>query len=295
MGQFGTIEFMLTINKRVLMSGTDYFDDGYAINAHMDDKIAVDLALAATEHGNVADCLQKAGIIVEKVAPPKSCQDGVYTANWALVHKNMAIIANLPNIREAEEPYAEQVLKDKGYEIIKLPKDVHFSGQGDALPCGDYLFVGTTYRTSPQAHYFLEKHTGLHVISLQTIPQLDDVGNLVINKVTSWPDSFFYDLDLALAVISPGLIAWCPEAFTQESRTKIRSIADLDKIEVSLEEAMNGFACNLVSTGESVVMGDRSPLFKAELERRGLTVYSPHVTELLKGGGFIRCITLTLS
>lgn len=284
----------MLINKHVLMSGADYFDDGYAINAHMDDKLAVDITLAATEHANVADCLKQAGITVDKVAPPASCQDGVYTANWALVHKNFAIMANLPNIREAEEPYAEKALKDRGYEIIKLPKDVHFSGQGDALPCGDYLFVGTTYRTSPEAHYYLEKHTDLHVISLQTIPQLDDSGNLVINKVTGWPDSFFYDLDLALAVISPGLIAWCPEAFTEESRIKIRNIADLEKIEVSLDEAMNGFACNLVSTGKAVVMGDRAPLFKAELERRGLTVYTPHVTELLKGGGFIRCVTLTL-
>jgi N-dimethylarginine dimethylaminohydrolase len=140
----------------------------------------------------------------------------------------------------------------------------------------------------------LEKHLNLHVIGVQTVPQTDNSGNLVINKVTGWPDSFFYDLDLALAVITPGLIAWCPEAFTPDSQAKIRSIADLEKIEVSLDEAMKGFACNLVSTGDSVVMSDHAPELKEILENRGLTVYTPHVTELLKGGGFIRCTTLTL-
>ncbi len=292
---FGTIKTMPLINKHVLMSGTDYFDDGYAINAHMDDKIPVDRIKAAQEHADIADCLQKAGVMVEKVAAPANCQDGVYTANWALIHDNNAVMANLPNIREAEEPYAEEVLKSKGYDIIKLPKNIHFSGQGDALPCGDYLFVGTNYRTSPEAHYFLEKHLGLHVIGLQTVPQIDPSGNLVINRITGWPDSFFYDLDLALAVIAAGTIAWCPEAFTPDSREKIRSIADLTKIEVSLDEAMKGFACNLVSTGESVVMSDHAPKFKKALQDLGMTVYSPQVTELLKGGGFIRCTTLTLA
>lgn len=285
---------MQPINKHVLMSGTDYFDDGYAINAHMDDQIPVDTAKAAAEHADIADCLQKAGITVEKVAAPPQCQDGVYTANWALVHGNVAVMANLPNIRTAEQTYAEQVLKDRGYETVRLPADVHFSGQGDALICGDYVFVGTHYRTSPEAHYYIEKHLGLHVVGVQTIPQTDENGTPIINKVTGWPDSFFYDLDLALAVISSGCIAWCPEAFTPESQAKIRSIADIEKIEVTIEEAMKGFACNLVSTGEAVVMSASAPRMQSALEARGMTVYTPQVTELLKGGGFIRCTTLTL-
>lgn len=284
----------MLINKHVLMSGTDYFDDGFAINAHMDDKIPVDLEVAAKEHLAIASCLEQAGVEVSKVAPPEDCQDGVYTANWALIIGNKAIMANLPNIREAEEPYARKVLDERGYDIIQLPKDVHFSGQGDALPCGDYLFMGTNYRTSPEAHALIEHHTGMQVISLQTVPQIDDEENLVINKVTGWPDSFFYDLDLALAVIDAGTIAWCPEAFTPESQAKIRNIADVQKIEVSMEEAMQGFACNLVSTGKAVVMSDHAPEFKKKLEEKGLKVFTPHVTELLKGGGFIRCTTLTL-
>ena len=291
---FAKLSIMPFINKNVLMSSTDYFDDSYAINAHMDDKIPVDLVKAAQEHIAIADCLQKAGVNVQKVPAPAGCQDGVYTANWALIAGNKAIMANLPNVREAEEAYAEGILIGRGYQIIKLPKDIHFSGQGDCLPCGSYLFIGTNYRTSPEAHDLLQLHSGLTVVGLQTIPQKDANDNLVINSVTGWPDSFFYDLDLALAVISPTCIAWCPDAFVSDSQDKIRAITDIEKIEVSLDEAMNGFACNLVSTGQSVVMSDHAPHLKAQLEARGMTVFTPNVTELLKGGGFIRCTTLTL-
>lgn len=277
------------------MSGADHFDDGFAINAHMDDQVPVDLDRAMREHSEIKHCFEQAGIEVVKVDAPANCQDGVYTANWGLVRGNKVVMSNLPNKREAEEPYADKVLRELGKEVVKLPKEFHFSGQGDALPCGNYLFVGTSYRTSAETHPLLARELGFEVIGLQTIPQLDDNGEPVTNPITGWPDSFFYDIDLAIAVISPELVAWCPEAFLPKSQDRIRSIKDLQKIEVSLDEAMHGFACNLVSTGESVIMSDHAPQLRQKLEARGLKVYTPQVTELLKGGGFIRCTSLTLS
>jgi N-dimethylarginine dimethylaminohydrolase len=286
---------MQKINTKVLMSGAEYFDDHDAINAHMDDRVPVHLHKAIAEHTAIADCFKQAGIEVLKVDAPAGCQDGVYTANWGLVNGGVAVMSNLPNKRQGEEAYAEDTLKSLGLRTVRLPREVNFSGQGDALPCGKYLFVGTGYRTSLAAHQLLEKELGLKVIGLQTIPQLDANQNPIINQVTGWPDSFFYDLDLALAVISPSLIAWCPEAFMPESQARIRALDDLEKIEVSLDEAMNGFACNLVSTSESVIMSSHAPELKSALENRGLKIFAPEVTELLKGGGFIRCTSLTIN
>lgn len=276
------------------MSGAEYFDDKDAINAYMDNHVPVDVAKATAEHAEIQRCFEQAGIEVVKVSAPINCQDAVYTANWALISGNKAIMSNLPNKRQSEEEYAQKTLHDLGYEIIKLPRLLRFSGQGDALPCGKYLFVGTEYRTSPEVHELLAQETGLEIIGVQTIPELDEYKKPVTNAVTGWPDSFFYDLDLAIAVITPTLIAWCPEAFTPDSRDKIESLTDLEKIEVSLEEAMQASACNLVSTGETVIMGARAPKLKSELETRGFKVLAPDVTELMKGGGFIRCTSLTL-
>jgi N-dimethylarginine dimethylaminohydrolase len=226
----------------------------------------------------------------------------VYTANWGLSRGNKVVLSRLPNKRQAEEPYAQKVLKQLGKELLTVPNNWRFSGQGDALPCGNDLFVGSNYRTDWQTHQFLSEALGFNVIGLQTIPKKawHGFGRRLINPTTGWPDSFYYDIDLALSVLRApegdkrGLIAWCPAAFTRASRKILEEYNAVDKIEVSRHEATTGFACNLVSTGETVVMSDKAPQFKARLERLGFRVITPHITELAKGGGFIRCTTLTL-
>ncbi len=290
------------INRTVLMSGAQYFSDEFAINAHMDSKVPINVNQAVAEHHAIKEAVEMAGIRVVSVDPPVDCQDGVYAANWALIRRETAVMSSLPKQRQAEESYAETVLKALGKTIIKVPAGLRFSGQGDALPCGNYLFMGSEYRTDVAVQDFIAKTLGYEVIGLQTIPKrrLFGLGPRVINKQTGWTDSYYYDLDLALAVLRgpeaghKSLIAWCPEVFTAASRRKLHNFDGVDKIEVSRQEARTGLALNLVSTGETVVMSNNAPRFQAELEKRGFKVITPDITELRKGGGFIRCTTLTL-
>jgi len=275
------------------MSGVDFFDDSAAINPYMNASDPIDRAAAKAEHDSIKAALESAGVTVVQVPPPADCQDGVYAANWALVRGDIAVMACLPSVRQGEEPYAEKVLCDLGKTIVKLPEGLRFSGQGDALPCGNYLLTGSNYRTDPAVHDFLASTLGYEVVSLQTVPEIDANGNSVINTVSGWPDSFFYDIDLAISVLRPDLIAWCPEAFMPDSQDKIRALP-VEKIEISLEEAVQAFACNLVSTGETVVMSSQAPHFQAAVEAHGLKTITPRISELAKGGGYIRCTTLTL-
>lgn len=274
------------------MSGAEYFGDQYAINAHMDSSIAVDVAKAQAEHAAIKQALEQAGVNVITVAAPPNCQDGVYTANWGLCRGNKAVLSSLPNSRQTETPYAERYLMEQGKLVSRVPEGLKFSGQGDALPCGNYLFIGSTYRTDEKIHKFIGQELGYEVIGLETIPAVGPDSKPKINPITGWPDSYFYDLDLALAVLRPDLIAWCPEAFTPDSRKKIERLS-LEKIEVTLDEALR-YGCNLVSTGETVIMGTLAPMLKATLQSYGLQVVAIEATELSKGGGFIRCTTLSL-
>jgi N-dimethylarginine dimethylaminohydrolase len=281
---------MDSINQHVLMSGADFFATDYAINPYMDSARGVDAAKAEVEHAQIRQLMGQAGIHVVQVPPPEGCQDGVYSANWGLVRGKTVLLSSLPAGRQNEMPYARQVLNDLGLKTIEAP--YRFSGQGDALPCGDLVFVGSDYRTDVRMHKVIAGSLGYRVIGLKTLPHLPP-GQPSKNAITGLPDGFFYDLDLALAVLSPQLIAWCPEAFTAASQAKVRAL-DVDKIEVSLEEAMKGFACNLISTGQTVVMSAQAPLLQAAIEAHGLRTLTPAVTELAKGGGYIRCVSLTL-
>ena len=282
------------------MSGVEWFDDAAAINPFMDASMVIDREKALAEHDAIRAALEQVGVTVIKVDAPKHCQDGVYTANWALVRGDTAVLARLPNARKAEEAYAEHVLTNLGKRVVRVPDGLRFSGQGDALPCGEYLFTGVGYRSDDVAQQFAADTLGFTRVALQTVPQMDEYGQAVINTASGWADSYFYDIDLALAVLKnptdteKALIAWCPAAFTPESQELLYHFDAVDKIEISLEEAIESFACNLVSTGTTVIMSAHAPAFQAELESHDFSVVTPKIDELIKGGGYIRCTTLTL-
>lgn len=281
------------INQKLLVSGAEFFADDYKINPYYSES-QIDRQKAIAEHQSILDCFEQAGIELVKCPAPADCQDGVYTANWALVKNGKAVMSRLPQARKAEEPYAKVALQQLGYETIEVPDDLLFSGQGDSLICSNYLFAGSGYRSEPAAQAFAAETLGLELIQLHALPQLDSSGQPYINPATNHVDSFFYDLDLALSVIDEHTIAYCPEAFDEESNKKIEA-ANVNKIIISLEEAREGFACNLVSTGKHVIMSNHAPKLQAELEKRGLICLTPEISELKKGGGYIRCISLWLS
>lgn len=286
-------------NSTVLMSDADHFNTEQPINPYYN-LDQVDLIKARQEHQAIKKLLTEAGIKIISTPSPNDSQDGVYTANWALVRGNKAVLARLPNARKSEESYAEKILTNLGKQVIHVPDDYKFSGQGDALACGNYLFCGSGYRSDIEAQKFVADTLGFERIQLKTVPQLDSTDHETINSSTGWPDSFFYDIDLALAVIKfptdnqKGLIAYCPDAFTTESRELLAEFNGVDKIEVSIKEAQTAFATNLVSNGETVIMSANAPQLTQKLIEHGLKVLSPQITELAKGGGYIRCVTLTI-
>lgn len=288
------------INTKVLMSDALHFSNEQPINPYYHHE-SIDLSQAQAEHDHIREMLVQAGVEVVLVPSPATSQDGVYTANWALVRGNKAVLARLPAARQTEQPHARQVLEAMGIEVHELPEGMHFSGQGDALPCGELLFCGSQYRSDPEAQAMAADVLGYRRIQLQAKPQLDAAGQPVTNASSGWPDSFYYDIDLALSVIKgpengeKGLIAYCPEAFTEESQRLLAELDEVDKIIVSEHEAKDAFACNLVSTGSTVVMSAHAPEFARQLTARGLTLLQPEIHELVKGGGYIRCTTLTLA
>ncbi len=291
---------MPSINRTVIMSSARYLDNEQPINPYYTPD-AIDTAAAQAEHDAIRQALTEAGVEVRVVEAPSTSQDGVYTANWALIRQGKAVLARLPRARTTEEDWAERCLRDQDIEVVRVPEDWRFSGQGDALPCGNYLFCGSGYRSDERAQAFAAHALGYERIQLQTMPQLDANGQPVINLSSGWADSFYYDIDLALSIIrqpsagQKGLIAYCPAAFTPESRQRLEAFDGVEKIMVSETEATQAFACNLVSTGEVVVMSADAPELKAELETRGLRVVTPIIKELSKGGGYIRCTTLSLN
>mgnify|MGYP003417966147 FL=1 len=292
-------------NTRVLMSDAQFMSNELAINPYMDTSEPFDVEKAVRQHRGIQEALASIGIEVVKIDAPAGCQDGVFTANEALldVDDETLLMARLPKGREEETPYYEAALRKLGKKIIHLPNaDWYFSGQGDALRYGPYLLAGQKFRTAPgpEVHDFIEANLGYTVIRLQTVGLYNNDGAPDINQVTGLPNSDFYDLDYAVApIIWPaegrrGLLAVCKEAWEAESLEKIQALPNTDFIWVPYEEATGVSACNLVSNGQSVVMNAGAPVLEQALRDHGLTVVTTSNDELKKNGGSVRCTTLTI-
>jgi N-dimethylarginine dimethylaminohydrolase len=196
---------MKRFNSSVIMSGAEYFDDSKAINILMDSAVPVNAVAAIAEHTAIKTALEDAGVIVFKTTTPKGLQDGVYVANWFVERNGRALMARLPNTRRPEEAYALVAAREAGLDTLNLPENIErFSGQGDALACGDVIFTHSPYRTVKAAHDYLKSWLGFtEIVALETKParKFGNWGPRITNRVTGLPDSPTYDLDLALAIL----------------------------------------------------------------------------------------------
>lgn len=261
------------MNKHLLVTDAKNFRVDFEINPYMHQVDQPDLAKAIEQHQAIMQAHRDAGRTLEYLPTVADCPDMIYVANSGLTRGNKVILSQLPKERQPETPHYREWYKTNGFEVIEPP--ALFSGQGDALPCGGYVLMGTGWRTAPEMHDFVAEHLGYDVISLQT----------------TGPE--YYDIDLAVAVLRTDLIAFCPEALTPESIEKLTNLPGVDHIIISLEET-GKFAANLVSDGQTVVMTNDAPQFAAAIESHGLTAIQLPTDQLAKGGGAIRCTSLAL-
>ena len=260
------------MNSRLLVSDAENFRIDYEINPYMATGDQPDTALAVAEHKAIVEAHLNAGRAVEHVPSEPECPDMVYVANAALVRGGRAVLGNPPRARRPETRHHRRWLELLGLEVLEVPYS--FSGQGDALPCGDLLFAGSGWRTDPRTHDLLGRLLGYEVVPVSTVSEL------------------WYDIDLAVAPLDAGTVAYCPQVIDEPSRRRIASLG-LDLVEVSPAEAQR-FALNLVSDGSSVTMSCGAPAFAAELRARGFAVSELETAQLAKGGGGVRCTSLTL-
>lgn len=261
------------MNKHLLVTDANHFSIDFEINPYMHQVDQPDHQKAIEQHQAIMQAHRDAGRTLEYLPTVAGCPDMIYVANSGLTRGNKVILSRLPKERQPETPHYRKWYSDNGFEVIEPP--ALFSGQGDALPCGDYVLMGTGWRTDPVMHQFVADTLGYNVVSLQT----------------TGPE--YYDIDLAVAVLRPDLIAFCKEALDPESVTKLENLEGVDHIIISLEETKK-FAANLVSDGQTVVMTNDAPELAAAIEAHGLQTIQLPTDQLAKGGGAIRCTSLAL-
>ena len=262
------------MNTELLVCDATHFRIDYEINPYMDTAVQPDSAAAVAEHRAIIAAHEAAGRRINYMAAVPECPDMVYTANAALVRGDRAVLAHPPLERQAEMPYFRAWLVGRGFDVIDA--QYPFSGQGDALACGDLLLAGYGQRTDRRIHAVLAQHLGYEVVPLRN-------REPAVVRPRSGRRGYQQPTHPRLL---PG------RARRRQAAGACRGLG-VDLIEVAVDEAAR-FALNLVSDGSTVTMTRGAPRLAAALRARGLQVVEVDTTELQKGGGGVRCTALTL-
>jgi arginine dihydrolase len=240
--------------RHYAMTAPTFFAVDYAINPWMDTSTTVDTHVA-----------------VELVEPVAGLPDMVYAANGGLLVNGRAVVARFAYPQRAGESaaYAEWMARH-GFEPAET-RHVN-EGQGDLLVVGSIVLAGYGFRTERAAHTEIAVHVRMPVVSLELV------------------DPRFYHLDTALAVLDDTTIAYYPPAFSDDARTTLLELFP-DAIEVAEADA-NVLGLNVVSDGLNVVMPAAATGFAEQLRAAGFRPIGVDLSELLKGGGSVKCCTL---
>jgi len=261
----------------VLMCPPTYFDVLYAINPWMDPTVPTDTALAVAQWRELRDTYTRLGITVQEIEPVEGLPDMVYAANGATVVDGIAYTASFrfPERQPEARAYADWLAR-AGYRVVEAAEINE--GEGDLLAIGDVILAGTGFRSTLASHAEVAATFDREVVTLVLVR----------------PE--YYHLDTALAVLDarPGheQIAYLPGAFAPASREELERRFP-DAILVDEDEAAM-LALNVVSNGRDVVMPIRATRFAQELRERGFNPVGVDLSELLKGGGGVKCCTLAL-
>lgn len=271
-------------HRRYLMCRPEHFTVSYTINPWMVPANPTDTAVAVRQWQDLYDTYVALGHEIELIDPVEGLPDMVYTANGGFLIDGVAYGPKFRFKERAGEagPFIDW-FRAAGFDT-REPVEVN-EGEGDFLLVGDAILAGTGFRSTGDSHREIGEVFGREVISL------------------TLTDPRFYHLDTALAVLDPveGLanggperanIAYLPSAFDERSQA-ILAERYPDAIHVSDEDG-SVFGLNSASDGYNVIISPRAKGFEKQLRDRGYNPILVDLSELLLGGGGIKCCTLEL-
>ncbi|MCG7417953.1 N-dimethylarginine dimethylaminohydrolase [Microbacterium sp. ACRRU] len=269
-------------HRRYLMCRPEHFTVSYSINPWMEPSRPTDTDLALRQWQSLYDTYVALGHEIELIDPVEGLPDMVYTANGGFVIDGVAYGPKFRFRERADEaPAFIDWFAANGFEVAE-PVEVN-EGEGDFLLVGDTILAGTGFRSTGDSHR--------------------EVGEVFSREVVSLTltDPRFYHLDTAIAVLDPvegpggverANIAYLPNAFDERSQAILRERYP-DAIRVSDADGAV-FGLNSASDGKNVIISPRAKGFEAQLRERGYTPVLVDLSELLLGGGGIKCCTLEL-
>jgi len=270
-----------TATKRtILMCKPDFYTVSYRINPWMHPEDPTDTSKAVQQWQSLVDVYEGLGFDISYIEPIDGLPDMVYAANGGFVLDGIAYGAKFqyPE-RQPEGPAYMEWFAANGLTVAD-PEQTN-EGEGDFLLVGNTIFAGTGFRSDSTSHEELATIYGREVVTLKLV------------------NPNFYHLDTAIAVLDPepssdgtSNIAYLESAFDEPSLAILRERFP-DAI-IATEEDASILGLNSYSDGYNVVIASRATTFASQLREKGYNPIGVDLSELLLGGGGVKCCTLDL-
>jgi N-dimethylarginine dimethylaminohydrolase len=265
--------------RTVLMCRPEHFTVSYRINPWMHPEDPTDTSLAVRQWEVLYRTYLDLGFQVELIDPIAGLPDMVYAANGGFTLDGIAYGARFQyDERGPEGPAYMEWFAANGFEV-REPVSVN-EGEGDFLLVGDTILAGTGFRSDAGSHDELRRIFDREVQTLTLV------------------DPSFYHLDTALAVLDPAAsaedanVAYLPKAFSPDSLAWLQKRFPDAILVNDADAAVLGL--NSFSDGRNIVIASRATDFERQLTERGYTAIGVDLSELLLGGGGVKCCTLEL-
>jgi lysine-ketoglutarate reductase/saccharopine dehydrogenase-like protein (TIGR00300 family) len=265
----------------LLMCAPDHFGIRYVINPWMEGNLNRSVPeTAIVQWRNLVSVLEEHAK-VHLIRPQPNLPDMVFTANAGLVLGRRVILSRfLHRERQGEETHFKRWFIDHGFSVEQLPADLPFEGAGDALlqrGKESWLWAAYGFRSELDSHPSLAQILRIEVVSLRLM------------------DKRFYHLDTCLCPLEDGYVLYYPNAFDARSNQLIETRVPAERrIAVPETDAVN-FACNAVNLGRVIVLNQASGELKDRLAAAGFQAIEAPMSEFLKSGGAVKCLTLRLT
>ena len=266
-------------SPKVLMCPPEFFGVEYVINPWMEGQIGRADVSRAISQWDVLHSTLSSLTDVELIEPGEHLPDMSFAANGGLVVDQTFVKSRFRVAqRKPEEDLFAEWFRERDYEIVTLPDDEPFEGEGDALihPGYPILWAGYGVRSSLDAHRTLAERLSLQVVSLRLV------------------DQRFYHLDTCFYPLPGNRVVYYPSAFDELSLREIeRRVPSENRLAVSESDALN-FTCNAIRLGDTIVTNHASPDLQSQLGDWGFHIRPVLVNEFMLAGGAVKCLTLLL-
>lgn len=265
---------MPSTQRQFFLTRPTQFEVTYSINHWMDPaNTKVDSQLAQQQWDALHALYLQLGAQVEIFDPMPGWPDSVFTGDSIFLYGKQAIASRFRFAERAGEVEPQVArFEQRGYTIHRLPEDVLFEGNGDAVYWNQRIFAGYGVRSDKQAHAHLARILDVDVLPIEVLAP-------------------HFHVDTVLCPLNANTLAYAPSAIGANSLELLQGLG-VTLIEVSAAEAEK-LACNSMVVGNTVIMSTQeAPALQAALQAAGFEVVALDMSEFTKSGGGVKCLTL---